>query len=199
MDSGPPAEGRQTGETELKNLREELWFILPFFIFSLYLFLGSFAYKVEASTVPKYAGLITAILTGMRLFYICFPRFRIGEFSQDGLAGEFDEMKDEFEEGTLKSHYHRQAGKQVTFRDEIKAFTALIGSFFIFLLFGYLVGTFFVIVVTSYYYGYKKKGAILINLVSMYILVYVILFKLLEAPEHFGLILEPILRALDII
>ena len=44
-----------------------------------------------------------------------------------------------------------------------------------------------------------KKGAILINLVSMYILVYVILFKLLEAPEHFGLILEPILRALDII
>ena len=198
MNSGPGAEDRKTTATELKGLREELWFILPFFIFSLYLFLGSFAYKVEASTVPKYAGLITAVLTGMRLFYICFPRFKIGEFSQDGLAGEFDDMKDEFEEETLKSHY-KQQGKQVTFRDETKAFAALVGSFFFFLLFGYLVGTFFVIVCTSYYYGYKEKRAILINLVSMYILVYVVLFKLLEAPEHFGLILEPILRALDFI
>jgi len=198
MNSGSGAEDRKTTATELKGLREELWFILPFFIFSLYLFLGSFAYKVEASTVPKYAGLITAVLTGMRLFYICFPRFKIGEFSQDGLAGEFDDMKDEFEEETLKSHY-KQQGKQVTFRDETKAFAALVGSFFFFLLFGYLVGTFFVIVCTSYYYGYKEKRAILINLVSMYILVYVVLFKLLEAPEHFGLILEPILRALDFI
>jgi len=199
MNPEPNAESRPMDEAELKSLREELWFILPFFIFSLYLFIGSFEYKVEASTVPKYAGLITAVLTGMRLFYIIFPKFKIGEFSQDGLAGEFDDMKDEFEEETLKSHYHRQAENPITFRDEIKAFIALIGSFFIFLLVGYLVGTFFVIVGTSYYYGYKKKGAILINLVSMYILVYVILFKLLEAPEHFGLLLEPILRALDFI
>ena len=199
MNLGSNSEQQKASETELKSLREELWFILPFFIFSLYLFLGSFEYKVEASTVPKYAGLITAILTGMRLFYIFFPKFKIGEFNQEGLAGEFDDIKDEFEEETLKGHYDTQPGKQVTFHDEIKAFIALIGSFLFFLLFGYLVGTFFVIVGTSYYYGYKKKGAILINLVSMYILVYVVLFKLLEAPEHFGLVLEPILRALDFI
>jgi hypothetical protein len=183
---------------EKRYLREELWFILPFFIFSLYLFLGSFQYRFEASTVPKYTGLITAILTGMRLIYILFPKVKIGEFKEDGLAGEFDEIQDGIAEEKLKDHYQKQS-RQVTFSDEIKAFVALIGCFLVFLLFGYLVGTFFVVVGTSYYYGYTQKGPILINVVSMYILVYVVLFKLLGAPEHFGLVLEPILKGLDII
>ena len=197
------ANTRQETKTELsaqekRYLREELWFILPFFIFSLYLFIGSFKYRFEASTVPKYAGLITALLTGMRLVYILFPHIKIGEFKEDGLAGEFDEIQDEIKEGTLKDHYQKQS-RQINFSDEIKAFVAMIGCFLVFLLFGYLVGTFFVIVGTSYYYGYTQKGPILINLISMYILVYAVLFKLLGAPEHFGLILEPILKGMDLI
>jgi len=189
---------KRLSEQEKKYLREELWFILPFFIFSLYLFLGSFEYRFEASTVPKYAGLVTAVLTGMRLIYILFPGARIGEFKEDGLAGEFDEIQDEIVEGTLKDKYQKQT-RQISFSDEKKAFIALIGCFFAFLLFGYLVGTFFVIVGTSYYYGFTKKGPLLINLISMYILVYAVLFKLLGAPEHFGLVLEPILKGLDLI
>jgi len=199
MNENSNSENQEISKAEINYLREELWFILPFFIFSLYLFLASFGYKVEASTVPKYAGLVTAVLTGMRLFYIIFPNLRIGEFKEAGLAGEFDQIQDEIEEETLKGESEKQAGKRVTFQDEKKAFMALIGCFIFFLLFGYLVGTFFVIVGTSYYYGYKNKGAILINLVSMYIVVYIVLFKLMSAPEHFGLILEPVLRGLDIL
>lgn len=198
MDLSQKDKKTELSPQEKKYLREELWFILPFFIFSLYLFWGSFEYRIEASTVPKYAGLVTAILTGMRLAYILFPGIKIGEFKEDGLAGEFDQIQDEIEDGTLKDHYQKQS-KQITFRDEVKAFIALVGCFFFFLLFGYLVGTFFVIVGTSYYYGYTQKRSILVNLISMYILVYVVLFKLLGAPEHFGLILEPILKGLDII
>ena len=199
MDNNQNTERKAITESELRNLREELWFILPFFIFSFYLFFGSFEYVFEASTVPKYAGLITAILTGMRLFYIIFPKIRIGEFKEAGLAGEFDQMQDEIEEETLKDRYQKEAGKRITFYDEGKAFVALIGCFAFFLLFGYLVGTFFVIVGTSYYYNYTQKGPILINLISMYFLVYIVLFKILGAPEHYGLILEPIMKGLDII
>jgi len=197
-----PDSGRENraelSRQEKRYLREELWFILPFFIFSLYLFLGSFQYRFEAATVPKYAGLITALLTGMRLIYILFPKVKIGEFKEDGLAGEFEEMQDEITDETVKDTYRKQS-RPITFSDEIKAFSALIGCFIVFLLFGYLVGTFFVVVGTSYYYGYTRKRAILINLVSMYVLVYVVLFKLLGAPEDFGLVLEPILKRLDLI
>ncbi|MBI4632548.1 MAG: hypothetical protein HY742_01455 [Deltaproteobacteria bacterium] len=184
---------------ELKKLRGELWIIVPFFLFALYLFAGSFRYKFEASTVPMIIGIGTAILTGMRLFYIFFPQFRIGEFKETGLAGGFDHMKEEIEEETLKGRIEEPEAKTVAFADEKKAFICIIGCFVVFLLLGYIVGTFFVIVGTSYYYGYKDKAPLLISLVSLYLVVYVVLYKLLDAPADFGLLLEPILRSLNLL
>jgi hypothetical protein len=189
----------EIGGKELKKLREELWIILPFFIVSLYFFLGSFRYKVEASTVPMLIGAATALLSGMRLFHIIFPRSRIGQFKDAGLAGEFDTLKEEIEEETLKGKYEEAPAKEVTFQDEKKAFIALLGCFISFFLFGYLVGFFFVIVGTSYYYGYKKLWPILISVLSMFLITYVVLYKLLDAPEDYGVLLEPILKALRLI
>ncbi len=184
---------------ERNKLRGELWIIIPFFLFSLYLFGGSFRYKFEASTVPMIIGLGTAILTGMRLFYILYPQFRIGEFKEAGLAGEFDHMKEEIEQETLKGRTEEPAPKEVAFVDEKKAFICIIGCFVVFLLLGYIVGTFFVIVGSSYYYNYKDKVPLLISLASLYLIVYVVLYKLLDAPADFGLLLEPILRSLNLL
>jgi hypothetical protein len=184
---------------ELKDLREELWIILPFFIFTIYIFFGSFRYKLEARTVPMLIGFVTMILSGMRLFHIIFPKSKIGLFKEAGLAGEFDSIKDEIAEKTLKGKYEEAPAKEITFRDEGKAFLALIGCFVAFLLFGYLVAIFFVIVGTSYYYGYKEKVKIFISLVAMYLICYLVLYKLLGAPEDFGILLDPILRSLELI
>jgi hypothetical protein len=184
---------------ELKKLRQELWVVVPFFIFALYIFLGSFRYKLAARTVPMLIGIATAIMTGMRLFHIIFPGSKIGQFKEAGLAGEFDSIKDEIAEEKLKGKYEEAPSKEITFRDEGKAFLALIGCFVAFLLFGYLVAVFFVIVGTSYFYGYKEKLKILISLVSMYLLCYLVLYKLLGAPADFGILLDPVLRALNLI
>lgn len=186
-------------EEERKELRGELWIIVPFFLFALYLCLGSFRYKFEASTVPLVIGALTVIMTGMRLFYIFYPHFGIGEFKEGGLAGEFDHMVEEIEEETLKGRIEEPEKKKVTFADEKKAFTAIIGCFIVFLLVGYIVGTFFVVVGTSYYYGYKDKGPLLITLASLYLVVYIVLYKLLEAPADFGILLEPILKSFDLL
>jgi len=87
----------------------------------------------------------------------------------------------------------------VTSVDERKAFIGAIGSFLVFLLCGYLIGSFVVVIGASYYYGYKEKLPIAIVLASLFLIVYVLLYKLLEAPEDFGLLLDPILRSLDLI
>ncbi|MFB3886436.1 MAG: hypothetical protein ACE144_14520 [Thermodesulfobacteriota bacterium] len=190
---------REMNLKELQNLRGELWIILPFFIASLYFFLFSFRYKLEARTVPMLIGAATTLLTGMRLFHIIFPRSRIGQFKEAGLAGEFDSLKEEIEEETLKGKYEEAPAKEITFREERKAFYALIASFGAFLFFGYMVGAFFVIVGTSYYYGYKHKAHLLISVVSMYVVLYLVLYRLLEAPIDYGLVLKPILRSLHLI
>ena len=190
---------KEIGEKELKKLREELWVVLPFFVVSLYFFVGSFRYKVEASTVPMLIGAATALLSGLRLVHILFPRSRIGQFKEAGLAGEFDHIKEEIEEETLKGKYEEAPAKEITFRDERKAFIALIGCFVSFLLFGYLIGMFFVIIGTSYYYGYKRPLAILVSLASMFFIVYVILNTIMEAPIDYGVLLGPVLRSFDLI
>lgn len=182
---------------ELKKLRQELWVVIPFFIFSLYIFLGSFRYKLAARTVPMFIGFVTIILTGMRLLHIIFPKSKIGQFKEAGLAGEFDTIKDKIEEETLKGKYEEAPLKEITFRDETKAFLTLIGCFVVFLLFGYLIAVFFVIVGTSYFYGYREKKNIFISLISMYLLCYLVLYKLLGAPADFGILLEPILKSLN--
>lgn len=189
---------QEISEGELKNLREELWIILPFFIVSVYFFFGSFHYQLEARMIPMLIGAATTILTGMRLFHIIFPRSKIGRFKEAGLAGEFDTLKEEIEEEALNGKYEKEPSKEITSRDERKAFFALIGCFLAFLLFGYFVGMFFVIIGTCYYYGYKKFVPIFINLVSMFFIVYVILYKILEAPMTFGLVLGPILKSLHL-
>jgi hypothetical protein len=93
----------------------------------------------------------------------------------------------------------KEPARQITFREEKKAFIALFFCFISFLLFGYLVGTFFVIVGTSYYYGFKKKWKVLITLISMYFIIYVCLYRLLGAPADFGLLLQPILESFDLL
>lgn len=185
---------------ELKALREELWFILPFFLYSLYMFFGCFRYKFEARTVPLIISIPTAILTGMRLYHIIFPKSKLGQFKEAGISGEFDALKDEIKEETLKGIIQEEEpAKEITFRDEKKAFIAIIGCFFAYLLFGYLVGMVFVTIGTSYYYGYKKMVPILVSLGSMFAIVYVILYKLMGAPAYWGILLEPILTSLGLI
>lgn len=184
---------------ELSKLRNELWVVIPFFLMSLFFFLFSFFYKRGAAEVPMIIGAGTAILTGMRLIYIMFPQSRIGEFKEAGLAGEFDQIKEQIEEETLKGHYEAPKGKEITLGDERKAFFGLIGCFLIFLFFGYIVGSFLVIIAGSYYYGYKEKLPLAIVLTSLFIIVYVGLYKLLDAPTDFGILLGPILEWLELI
>ncbi len=109
MDTDSKGKGLDLSTKELKKLRGELVVILPIFLISLYFFLGSFQYKPEARDVPMLIGLLTAILSGMRLFHIIFPKSKIGEFKEAGLAGEFDSMKEKIEEEVLKGHYEEVA------------------------------------------------------------------------------------------
>jgi hypothetical protein len=184
---------------DLKELRDELWVVVPFFLAALGFFLGAFTFKRGAGEVPLVVGFATLVMAGMRLFHIIRPQSKIGEFNEAGLAGEFDHLKDEIEEETLKGHYEEPKGKVVTWVDERKAFIGAIGSFLAFLLCGYLIGSFVVIVGASYYYGYKEKLPIAVVLGSLFLIVYVLLYKLLEAPGDFGFLLDPILRSLDLI
>jgi hypothetical protein len=190
--------GGELSEKELKELRGELWVIPLFFIFAIIIFWGSFLYVFEAAMVPMLIGGVAVILAGMRFFHILFPASGIGEFKETGLAGEFDSMEKKIRKETLKDHYEEEE-KPITFRQEKKAFAALLSCFFVFLLFGYLVGIFFTIVGTSYYYGFKKRGPLLISLAAMYIIVYILLIKLLEGPMFFGVLLGPVLESLDLI
>jgi hypothetical protein len=184
---------------DLKELRDELWVVVPFFLASLGFFLGSLSFKRGAGEVPMVVGFATLVMAGMRLFHIIRPQSKIGEFNEAGLAGEFDQIKDEIEEETSKGHYEEPKGKVVTWVDEKKAFIGAIGSFLVFLLFGYIIGGFIVIVGASYYYGYKEKIPLAVVLGSLFLIVYVLLYKLLEAPSDFGLLLDPILSYFDLI
>jgi hypothetical protein len=185
---------------KLSELRGELWVIIPFFALALFFFLWSFTFKRGASEVPMIIGAVTTILTGMRLYHILFPQSKIGQFKESGLAGEFDHMLEEIEEEVVKDHHGEPHVKQeVTFAKELKAFIGIIISFILVLLFGYIVGSFLIIVVVSYYYGYKEKLPIAVVLVSLFLIVYVVLYKLLEAPADFGILLEPILNSLELL
>jgi hypothetical protein len=186
------------GAKEPQGLRGELWIIVPFFILSVIFFGGSFQYKVEAASVPMFIGLVTTVLTGMRLIYILFPGTRIGRFKEAGLGGEFDHMKEEIGKKVLKGP-HEEETKEVTFPEERKAFIALIGCFLGFLLFGYFAGIIVVIIGTSYYYGYRKKGPIMISIAAMLFIIYGILYKLLDAPAYYGFFIGPILDKLDLL
>ncbi len=189
------------GSREKQKLRNELWVVIPFFITSLFFFVQSFEYTFRARILPMLVGLVMVIATGMRLFYILFPthRLKIGEFKAGGLAEEFDGMKESIEKEVRKEDPKREAARVITARDERKAFMALIGCFLGFLLLGYLVGVFLAIVGVSFYYGYREKGPLVASLLSMYFIIYVILYKLLGAPEDYGLLLDPILRSLHIL
>ncbi len=183
---------------EVKDLREELFIILPFLIFSLILFFGSFQYKFESRTVPMLIGALAILLSGMRLYHIIFPKSKIGEFGETGLAGEFDSMKEEIEGEVLKEHYE-EPSKPVTFLEEKKAIVALLVGSLILFFFGYFIGGFFLIVGTSFYYGYKEKLPLLVSLITMFIIVYVLLIVVLDSPMYHGVLLEPILRSFGLI
>jgi hypothetical protein len=200
------AHSHRTGESKISSkerqkLRNELWVVIPFFLTSLFFFVQSFEYTFRARILPMLVGLIMAIATGMRLFYIFFPthRFKLGEFKEGGLAGEFDDVKESIEKEVFKKDQKRERASEITARDEGKAFGALIGCFLGFLLFGYLVGVFIAIVGISFFYGYREKSPLVTSLIAMYFIVYVILCRLLGAPEDFGLLLDPILRSLNLI
>ena len=199
MSKDPKIKRGELSGKELKELRGELWVIPPFLIFALIIFLGSFQYKFEAAMVPMLIGAVAVILAGMRFLHILFPKTKIGEFRESGLAGEFDSIEKKIKDETLKDKYEEAPEKALSFREEKTTFIAVISCLVIFLLFGHFVGIFYAIVGTSYYYGFKKKGPLLISLVTMYLIVYLLLNKLLEGPMFFGLILEPILESLGLI
>jgi len=184
---------------DLKELRNELWVVVPFVLASLGFFLGSFSFKRGAGGVPMVVGFLTLVMSGMRLYHIIRPQSKIGEFNEAGLAGEFDHMKDVIEEETLKGHYEEPKGKVVTVVDERKAFLGVFISFLCFLLFGYIIGGFVAIVFGTLYYGYRDRLPIAVVLASLFLIVYVLLYKLLEAPGDFGLLLDPILRSFNLI
>ncbi len=181
-----------------KKLDGEIWLILPFFLVASYMFAGSFQYKIEASTVPMFVGLIGMALTGVRLFHLLFPRFKFGNFKEMGLAGDFDSLKKKIETKTLGKQAEEEK-EEHTFADEKKPIIALIGSFVVFLLFGYLVGSFLVVLGTSFYFGFRKKLPILITLGMLFVVVWIVLYKLLRSPADFGLLLRPLLKALHVI
>ena len=190
----PKTEGNQVG-----SARGELVVVVPFFLFCLCILLGSLQYHIEASLVPIMSGSLGLILSGMRILYLLFPRWGIGAFKQGGLAQEFDDIKDDIkEERNLKNDADDQTDT-ITFRDEKKAFLYLVGSFAAFVLLGYLIGIFCAVVGCGYYYRYRDKWPIIISLASLYLIVYVLLNKLLEAPAYHGLLLEPVLRYYRII
>lgn len=105
--------------------------------------MGSFQYKLEARDALL-IGLLTAILSGMRLLHIIFPKSKIGQLKEAGLAGEFDNRREKIKEEVLKD-FREEPVQKIAFSDEVKAFIGLIGCFAVFLLFGYIVGTFFAI------------------------------------------------------
>jgi len=183
---------------ELKDLREELFIIIPFFIFALILFLGSFQYRFESRTVPMLVGGLAVLLSGMRLFHIIFPKSKIGRFGEAGLAGEFDTLREEIEKETLKDHYE-EISKPITFLEEKKGFVALVGGGLAVFFLGYFIGGFLLIVGTSYYYGFKKKLPLFVTLAMMFLIVYVLLVKVLDSPMYHGVLLEPILRFFNLI
>ena len=199
MEVAEGAKGKGSPGKKANKARGELIVVVPFFIFSICILLASIGYRREASLVPILSGLAGLVLSGMRLIYLFFPQYGIGEFKQGGLAKEFDDIKDEIVEGLHLDIQDEEQVEEIGWQDEKKAFIYLIGSFAAFLLFGYLVGLFFVIVGCCYYYDYKHWTALTISLVSMYLIVYLILYKLLGAPAYFGLLLEPILRSFRII
>jgi hypothetical protein len=188
-------------DKELKTLRNELWVVIPFFLAALFFFLGSFGFKKEAADVPMVIGGATLIMVAMRLYHIIFPHSKIGEFREAGLAGEFDQMKDRIEEETLKGRAKEEegGGKEITFAVERKAFVAIIICFLIYLLFGYIAGSFITVIFCCYYYDYKEKLPIAVILASLFVIVYVVLYKVMEAPEDFGMLLTPILEKLELI
>jgi len=69
----------------------------------------------------------------------------------------------------------------------------------IFLLFGYIVGSIVLIVALSYYYGYKEKLPIAIVMASLFLIIFVILYKLMDGPGDFGLLLKPVLKSFDLL
>jgi hypothetical protein len=198
MSNDPMAKKPDLSSKELEKLRGELVVILPIFLFSLYILIGSFQFKPGARDVPMLIGLLTVILSGMRLFHIIFPASKIGRFKEAGLAGEFDSKRAKIKAEVLKE-YEEESSQEITFRDEWKAFIGLAWCFAAFLLLGYIVGTFFAIAGSYYFYGLRKTRDLLITLISMYLIIYLLLYKLLEAPADYGLVLEPILILLGFI
>ena len=102
--------GSKISSKERQKLRNELWVVIPFFLTSIFFFVQSFEYTFRARILPMLVGLILAIATGMRLFYIFFPtnRLKLGEFKEGGLAGEFDDVKESIEKEVLKEGLRRE-------------------------------------------------------------------------------------------
>ncbi len=199
MESTEGAKEQESKDKRINKSRGELVVVVPFFLFSIAILLASIGYRKEASLVPVLSGVTGLILSGMRLIYLLFPQYGIGEFKQGGLAKEFDDIRDEIEEELHIKTQEEEPAYDISLRDEMKAFVYLIGSFIIFLLFGYLVGAFFVVIGCCYFYDYREWKPVIISLVSIYLIIYLILFKLLGAPTDFGLLLEPILKSYRII
>jgi len=176
------------------KLNGELVVVAAYFIFSGIILIACFGYEKEAIAVPVLCGSIGFVLSGMRLIYLLFPQLKLGEFKHGGLAAEFDSLK----EGIQKDLHLRippeETSKSKSSQEEIKAFIYLTVCFISFLLFGYLVGTFLVILACCLFYNYKQWRVILISLISLYLIIYVLLYKLLEAPAFYGLLLEPLMQ-----
>lgn len=187
-----------SGSMERRRLRGELLIVLPFFLTSLYFFLGSFRYKHDAAIVPMLVGAATAVVTGLRLFHLVVPTSRIGRFQDAGLAGEFDRMKEDIEEEALAGRVDEGPARSITFRDERKAFLALLGACLSCVFFGYVAGMFVTVVGTARAYGYRKKGPLVVTVSSLFVVLYFVLIRLLEAPPSFGLVLTPLLAALGL-
>jgi hypothetical protein len=185
-------------DRDVGKLRGELWSLVRFFLFCGYVSLGSFRYKFEAATVPMIIGFSTLLLVALRLYHVVNPRSRIGQFKEAGLAGEFDQIKEEIEEEALKGRIGEAPAKEITFPEERKAFLALAFSCLSFVLLGYVVGSLTVVLGTTIYYGYTRPVPILVTCAAVFFLLYVVLHRLFGADISWGLLLGPILDSLGL-
>jgi len=183
--------GTEDAQHKLSVKREkrrsgELLVLIHFFIFSMFIFWGSFSYKFEARAVPMFIGFITMILSGARLFTVILKR---SPKEMVGIGGDFDKIKDELQAELFEDRIQEEE-KEITWRDEIKGFLLLAMNFLSIFLFGYWIGIFLAFTGSAWLYRFKEIKSIFWMLLSAYIFGYLICYKMMGFQLYKGILLE---------
>lgn len=168
----------------------ELLVLMPFFIFSALIFFGSFNYKFEARAVPMFIGLVTMLLSGARVLSILRGR---STKEMVGIGGDFDKIKDDLRTEFLEGRIQEEK-KRITWRDEVRGYVLLVMNFLSIFLFGFWIGIFLGFIGSARLYRFKQYKSIFWMILSAYLFVYVICYRLMGFPLYKGVVLEWIWR-----